>query len=79
MKGFRSVGGAQKSLASFSRISPHFRPRRHLHTAPGYGAEMTERHTTWRTTTGAGPMSAAACIRHTSTIGYPTSPTSQVT
>jgi len=26
MKGFRSVGTAQRFLASFSRISPHFRP-----------------------------------------------------
>jgi putative transposase len=30
MKGFRSVGGAQRFLSAFSGISPHFRPRRHL-------------------------------------------------
>ncbi|MER5227969.1 IS6 family transposase [Streptomyces flaveus] len=30
MKGFRSVGGAQRFLSVFSGISPHFRPRRHL-------------------------------------------------
>ncbi|EFE71998.1 IS6 family transposase [Streptomyces viridosporus ATCC 14672] len=30
LKGFRSVGGAQRFLAAFSGISPHFRPRRHL-------------------------------------------------
>ncbi|MBL3667252.1 IS6 family transposase [Streptomyces sp. M2CJ-2] len=34
MKGFRSTGGAQRFLAAFSGISPHFRPRRHLMTAP---------------------------------------------
>jgi putative transposase len=33
MTGFRSVGSAQRFLSSFSRISPHFRPRRH--TMPG--------------------------------------------
>ena len=33
MKGFRSVGGAQRFLSAFSGISPHFRPRRHLMTA----------------------------------------------
>nr|WP_267893639.1 MULTISPECIES: DDE-type integrase/transposase/recombinase [unclassified Streptomyces] len=33
MKGFRSTGGAQRFLAAFSGISPHFRPRRHLMTA----------------------------------------------
>jgi hypothetical protein len=30
MKGFRSAGAAQRFLSAFSRISPHFRPRRHL-------------------------------------------------
>ncbi len=33
MRGFRSVGAAQRFLAAFSGISPHFRPRRHLLTA----------------------------------------------
>ncbi|GAA1329846.1 hypothetical protein GCM10009647_068630 [Streptomyces sanglieri] len=41
MNGFRSVGGAQRFLAAFSGISPHFRPRRHLMTATHYRAEMT--------------------------------------
>ncbi|WP_217242265.1 IS6 family transposase [Streptomyces sp. AC555_RSS877] len=36
MQGFRSVGKAQRFLASFSRISSHFRPRRHLITASDY-------------------------------------------
>ncbi|MFF8103498.1 IS6 family transposase [Streptomyces sp. NPDC016640] len=43
MKGFRSVGAAQRFLAAFSGIPPRFRPRRHLMTAPGYRAEMTIR------------------------------------
>lgn len=30
MQGFRSVVSTQRFLASFSRISPHFRPRRRL-------------------------------------------------
>ncbi len=33
IKGFRSVGGAQRFLSAFSGISPHFRPHRHLMTA----------------------------------------------
>jgi putative transposase len=52
MKGFRSVGAAQRFLASFSRISPHFRPRRHLLTAPDYREEMTHRFTIWNQATG---------------------------
>ncbi|WP_329611950.1 IS6 family transposase [Streptomyces brevispora] len=32
MKGFRSIGGAQRFLSAFSGVSPHFRPRRHLLT-----------------------------------------------
>jgi putative transposase len=34
MRGFRSIGGAQRFLSAFSGISPHFRPRRHQMTAP---------------------------------------------
>ncbi|WP_406729467.1 IS6 family transposase [Streptomyces sp. GD-15H] len=47
MKGFRSTGGAQRFLAAFSGISPHFRPRRHLMTAIDYRAEMTIRFAIW--------------------------------
>lgn len=43
MKGFRSVGGAQRFLSAFSGISPHFRPRRHVMTAPDHRREMTIR------------------------------------
>jgi putative transposase len=52
MKGFRSVGGAQRFLAAFSYISPHFRPRRHLLTAPDYRNEMKSRFTIWKQITG---------------------------
>ena len=52
MKGFRSVGAAQRFLSAFSGISPHFRPRRHLMTAPGYRAEMTIRFAIWDQVTG---------------------------
>jgi transposase-like protein len=47
MKGFRSVGAAQRFLSAFSGISPHFRPRRHLMTAPGHRAEMAVRFAIW--------------------------------
>jgi putative transposase len=43
MKYFRSPRSAQKFPAAFSRISPHFRPRRHLMAASEYRAEMTVR------------------------------------
>ncbi|MBL3671720.1 IS6 family transposase, partial [Streptomyces sp. M2CJ-2] len=43
MKGFRSVGAAQRFLAAFGGFSSHFRPRRHRMTAPEYRTEMTLR------------------------------------
>ncbi len=46
MKGFRSIGGAQR-LSAFSGISPHFPPHRHLMTAPDHRAEMTIRFAIW--------------------------------
>ncbi|MFE4821881.1 IS6 family transposase [Streptomyces sp. NPDC056704] len=52
MKGFRSPTSAQKFLSVFSAVSPHFRPRRHLLTAPDYRAEMTIRSTIWNKITG---------------------------
>ncbi|MFH9861334.1 IS6 family transposase [Streptomyces sp. NPDC017202] len=60
MKGFRSVGAAQRFLAAFSGISPHFRPRRHLMTAPGYRAEMTLRFAIWDQITRAAGQPAEA-------------------
>jgi putative transposase len=55
MKGFRSVGGAQRFLFAFSGISPHFRPCRHLMTAAAaaHGAEMSIRFAIWDQSTGA--------------------------
>ena len=47
MKRFRTPGAAQRFLAVFSVISPHFRPRRHRLTADVYGTEMTRRFATW--------------------------------
>ncbi|MEV0696082.1 IS6 family transposase [Streptomyces sp. NPDC050388] len=52
MKGFCSTGGAQRFLAAFSGISPHFRPR-HLMAAPDYRTEMALRFAIWEQVTGA--------------------------
>ena len=52
MKGFRSVGAAQRFLSAFSGISPHFRPHRHWMTAPEYRAEMSIRFAVWEQVTG---------------------------
>jgi putative transposase len=60
MKGFRSVGGAQRFLSAFSGISPHFRPRRHLMTAHDYRAEMTIRFAIWEQITGVAGLATAA-------------------
>ncbi|MFF2470429.1 IS6 family transposase [Streptomyces mirabilis] len=60
MKGFRSVGAAQRCLSAFSGISPHFRPRRHLMTASGYRSEMTIRFAIWDQVTGIAGLPAEA-------------------
>ncbi|MDX3130893.1 IS6 family transposase [Streptomyces europaeiscabiei] len=52
MKGFRSTGGAQRFLAAFSGISPHFRPHRHSLSATHYRAEMIIRFAIWDHITG---------------------------
>ena len=52
MKTFRAPGGAQRFLAVFSVISPHFRPRRHRLTADDYRTEMTRRFVVWNEVTG---------------------------
>jgi putative transposase len=52
MKRFRSIGGAQRFLSSFSGISPHFRPRRHRLTAAQYRHKMNTRFTTWNDVVG---------------------------
>ncbi|MFE2490106.1 IS6 family transposase [Streptomyces mirabilis] len=60
MKGFRSVGAAQRFLSAFSCISSHFRPRRHLMTASGYRSEMTIRFAIWDQVTGIAGLPAEA-------------------
>ena len=60
VRGFRSVGGAQRLLSAFSGISPHFRPRRHLMPAPHRRAEMTVRFTVWEQITGVTDRPATA-------------------
>jgi putative transposase len=60
MKGFRSVGGAQRFLSAFSGISPHFRPRRHLMPAHDYRAEMSIRFAVWDQITGVAGLASAA-------------------
>ncbi|GAB2462860.1 IS6 family transposase [Streptomyces incanus] len=60
MKGFRSVGAAQRFLAAFSGISPHFRPHRHLMTATEYRTEMTIRFAIWDQITGAANLPTTA-------------------
>ena len=47
MKRFRTPGAAQRFLAVFSVISPHFRPRRHRLTADDSRTEMADRFATW--------------------------------
>jgi putative transposase len=47
MKRFRTPGAAQRFLAVFSVISPHFRARRHRLTADDYRTEMADRFATW--------------------------------
>ena len=47
MKGFRSVGAAQRFLASFSRTSPHFRPLRHRMSATDHRTDMAARLQVW--------------------------------
>ena len=47
IKRFKSARHAQRFLSAFSGISPHFRPRRHLLSAPGWRTEMTDRFAVW--------------------------------
>lgn len=53
MEGFHFVDAAQRFLFSFSGVSSHFRPRRHLITAAGHRAEMATRFAIWDQITGA--------------------------
>jgi len=47
MKRFASPGQAQRFLFAFSHIRAHFRPRRHLMSAPQWRSEMTTRFAVW--------------------------------
>ncbi|MDV6211976.1 IS6 family transposase [Rhodococcus erythropolis] len=47
MKGYRTVGSAQRFLAPFSRISPHFRPPRHRMIATDHRTELSTRFQVW--------------------------------
>ena len=48
LQGFKSPGHAQRFLAAYGPIAQHFRPRRHLLSAPIYRQEMKQRFHTWQ-------------------------------
>jgi putative transposase len=52
MQRLKSPGHAQRFLAVYGAIASHFRPRRHLYSAPAYRQQMTRRFQTWREITG---------------------------
>ena len=52
MQGFKSAGHAQRFLSAYSPITQHFRPRRHLLSAPDYRQEMRQRFASWAEITG---------------------------
>ena len=47
MKRFASPGQAQRFLFAFGSIRQHFRPPRHLISAPEWRTEMTNRFAVW--------------------------------
>jgi putative transposase len=47
MQGFKSPGHAQRFLSAYGPIAQHFRPRRHLLSAPEYRQEMKKRFQVW--------------------------------
>ena len=51
MKGFRSVGAAQRFLSAFGRISPLFRPPRHRMNATDRRTEIRARFQVWNQVT----------------------------
>jgi putative transposase len=52
---FKSAGHAQRFLAAYGPIAQHFRPRRHLFSAPEYRRERRQRFQTWQEITGLAP------------------------
>ena len=53
MKRFASPGQGQRFLFAFGSIRQHFRPRRHLISAPEWRTEMTNRFAVWNQITAA--------------------------
>jgi putative transposase len=47
MQRFKSPGHAQRFLSAYGSIAQHFRPRRHLLSAPAYRCEMRNRFESW--------------------------------
>ena len=60
MRRFTSVGQAQRFLAAFGAIWPHFRPRRHRLWAPEYRQVMAGRFAAWHEVTGTAAPAVAA-------------------
>jgi putative transposase len=56
MQGFKSPGHAQRFLSAYGPIAQHFRPRRHLCSAPKYCQEMVQRFQVWREVTALAPV-----------------------
>jgi putative transposase len=54
MQGFKSPGHAQRFLSAYGPIAQHFRPRRHLLSAPAYRQEMAQRFQMWGEITSTG-------------------------
>ena len=68
MKRFASPGQAQRFLLAFGSIRQHFRPRRHLISAPEWRTEMTNRFAVWNQIITAGAVrktQSAITFRHT--------------
>jgi putative transposase len=47
MQGFKSAGHAPRFLSAYGPIAQHFRPRRHLLSAPEYRREMRQQFESW--------------------------------
>jgi putative transposase len=49
---FKAPGHARCFLSTYDPIASHFRPRRHLFSAPEYRQQMAQRFQTWQEITG---------------------------
>ena len=70
MKRFASPGQAQRFLFAFGSIRQHFRPRRHLISAPEWRTEMTNRFAVWNQI-----ITAAAVERRSQPLPFATQST----